>query len=202
MSVPHRLLVATGNPGKLSELRDLLAPMGREVLSPEDLAWAADISEDGDTLEENALIKAREGVRVTGLATLADDSGLFVDALQGAPGIHSARYAGEDQDPTANCRKLLEALAGVPPEDRGAEFRCVIALVHADGTERLFSGVCRGRILSQARGAGGFGYDPVFEPEGETVTFSQMAASRKNGMSHRGRAMQELCRFLESGESP
>jgi XTP/dITP diphosphohydrolase len=202
MSAPARILVATRNPGKLSEFRDLLAFAGTRVLSPEDLGWTETVAESGETLEENALAKARAGARATGLITLADDSGLFVDALDGAPGVESARYAGAAQDAAANCRMLLDALSGVPSEERGAEFRCVLALVAPDGTERVFTGRCRGVIQSEARGGGGFGYDPLFVAAGQTATFAEMDASEKHGLSHRGRALGRLRQaFADMAES-
>lgn len=192
MSAPSRILVATRNPGKLSEFRDLLAFAGTRVLSPADVGWEEAVPETGETLEENALAKARAGVRAAGLVTLADDSGLFVDALDGAPGVESARYAGPAQDAAANCRKLLDALSGVPAERRGAEFRCVLALVSPDGEERLFTGRCRGTLQSEPRGGGGFGYDPLFVAMGQHATFAEMEASEKHRVSHRGRALRRL----------
>lgn len=194
MNAPATLLVATRNPGKLAEFRNLLAFAGTRVISPGEAGWDETVPETGSTLEENALAKARAGTAATGLLTLADDSGLFVDALDGAPGVESARYAGEAQDAAANCRKLLGALAGVPPPRRGAEFRCVLALVAPDGAQRLFRGVCRGTIQSEARGTNGFGYDPVFVAAGQDLTFAEMAAPDKHRLSHRGRALNELRR--------
>jgi XTP/dITP diphosphohydrolase len=191
-----RILVATGNAGKLAELRELLAFAGIEAVSPRDVGWTEDGPETGETLEDNALAKARAGLRATGLTTLADDSGLFVDALDGAPGVRSARFAGEAQDPAANCRKLLRALEGVPPERRGAEFRCVLALVRPDGTERVFRGTCRGTIQSGVRGTGGFGYDPLFIASGAQSTFAEMDAADKHRLSHRGRALSAFRRAL------
>jgi XTP/dITP diphosphohydrolase len=154
------------------------------------------VPEDGDTLEANALAKARAGCRATGRPTLADDSGLFVDALGGAPGVHSARYAGPAGDPVANCAKLLQALSGVPPEERGATFRSVIALVLPDGPEHLFRGACPGRIATAPRGEGGFGYDPLFEVAETGATFAEMTGEQKHGFSHRGRALAALRGFL------
>ncbi len=193
---PRRLLVATGNPGKLDEIRELLDPAGVEVVSPAQAGWAAEVVEDGDTLAANALKKAREAFGATGMACLADDTGLFVDALDGAPGVASARYAGPAQDPAANCAKLLSALDGVPPGERGAAFRCVIALVGPAGEEHLFEGAVRGRITTAGRGGGGFGYDPLFEIEGAGRTFAEMPAEEKHGWSHRGRALEAVRAFL------
>jgi XTP/dITP diphosphohydrolase len=195
MKLPDELVVATGNSGKLAELSELLTPLGVAVRSPADLGWEPDTPEDGETLEMNALTKAREAVRATGIAALADDSGLFVNALGGAPGVHSARYSGEIQDSAANCVKLLGALEGLPPEERGAEFRCVIALVDARGKEQIFSGTCRGRIGTEPRGKMGFGYDPVFV-SGNGRTFAEMDSMTKHRISHRGRALEALRAYL------
>ena len=134
----HRLLVSTRNPGKLAEIRRILEPVGVEVVSPRELGWDEEVPEEGATLAENALAKARAACRATGEASLGDDTGLFVDALSGAPGVHSARYAGPAADPAANCAKLLRALAGTPPEGRRAEFRCVMALSTPDGVEKCW----------------------------------------------------------------
>ena len=196
MSFPRRLLVATGNPGKLAEFRELLSSAGVEVLAPGELGWETDAAEVGETLEANALAKARAAANQTGIAVLADDSGLFVDALDGAPGVRSARYAGKTQDAVANCGKLLRALEGVPPARRGAEFRCVIAVVTPTGEEQVFSGTCRGRIALSPKGEEGFGYDPLFEIEGEGRTFGEMSSREKHRISHRGRALGSLRAFL------
>ncbi len=195
MKLPDELVVATGNPGKLAELSELLTPLGITIRSPGELGWEPSTPEEGETLEMNAVTKAREAVRATGLAALADDSGLFVNALGGVPGVHSARYAGEAQDPLANCAKLLGALEGVPPGERGAEFRCVIALVDSEGNEQIFSGVCRGRIGTEPRGEKGFGYDPVFV-SGDGRTFAEMDSMTKHRISHRGRALEALRAYL------
>ena len=133
-----------------------------------------------------------------GLPALADDTGLFVDALDGAPGVHSARYAGPEQDAAANCRKLLEALRGVPFELRGAAFRCVIALAQPDGEVLSWEGATPGVIAEAPRGAGGFGYDPLFVAEGTGRTFAEMSATEKHGLSHRGRALAAFSRWLDS----
>jgi len=190
------LLVATGNPGKLAEIQTLLAPAGIRIVAPAEAGWDPRVPEDGATLEANALLKARAGCRATGLPTLADDSGLFVEALDGAPGVHSARYAGPAEDPAANCAKLLQALSGVPAEERGAAFRCVIALVLPEGPEHLFQGACAGRIAAAPRGTGGFGYDPLFEVVEAQATFAEMPGEQKHGFSHRGRALAALREFL------
>jgi XTP/dITP diphosphohydrolase len=200
MRIPDQLLVATGNPGKLAEFQELLDPSGVRVLSPAEIGWEGGLLEEGETLEANALQKAATATRATGMASLADDSGLFVDILGGAPGVQSARYAGEEQDSEANCAKLIGALEGVHPDERGAEFRCVIALVTSEGEGRVFAGTCRGRIALKPRGTGGFGYDPLFEVPEDGRTFAEMTSDEKHRISHRGRALAALRAFL-SGPS-
>jgi XTP/dITP diphosphohydrolase len=195
---PSRILVATGNPGKLREFREMLDPLGVGVISPREAGWSGEVVEDGDTLEANAGKKARAGLEATGLATVGDDSGLFVDALNGAPGVHSARFAGEGQDMAANCVKLLRELEGVPPERRGAAFRVVLALAQPGEPVQLFPGECRGRITTGSRGASGFGYDPYFELVDRGLTFAEMPSDEKHRISHRGRALIRLREYLRS----
>lgn len=148
---------------------------------------APDVVEDAPTLQGNAIKKAESLFALTGLPSLGDDTGLEVRALDGAPGVYSARYAGPECRPADNMTRLLRELEGAA--DRAAQFRTVIAFVDQDGT-RLFEGICQGHILHQPRGAGGFGYDPLFLPDGESLTFAELPSSRKNAISHRGRAMQ------------
>jgi XTP/dITP diphosphohydrolase len=197
MTRPERLLLATGNRGKLREFMDLLEGLRVDLLSPAEAGWAPEVPEPGETLAENALRKARAGARATGLPTVADDTGLFVDALAGAPGVRSARYAGETASPAENCARLLGALSGVPAPGRGAEFRCEIALVDPGGEERLFPGICRGRIVGVPRGSGGFGYDSLFEAASGR-TFAEMSPEEKHRLSHRGLAVLGLRAFLEA----
>lgn len=187
-----RMLLCTGNPGKAAELRALL-PIRVEVMTLADAGLPDDLPEEADTLEGNALQKARFAHARTGLPCLADDTGLEVRALHGAPGVHSARYAGEAKDAGANMRKLLAALEG--QVDRSARFRTVLAWVAA-GEERLFEGMVEGRIAAEPRGSKGFGYDPVFLPQGCALTFAEMDAAEKNALSHRARAMQAAAAFL------
>ena len=187
-----RLLLCTGNPGKLAELKALL-PARAELLTLQEAGLPADLPETGATLEANALQKARFARERSGLACIADDTGLEVAALHGAPGVHSARYAGEARDPAANMRKLLESLEG--RTDRRARFRTVIALIDDDG-EHLFEGVVNGTITSGPRGSGGFGYDPLFLPEMSDLTFAELPPEKKNAISHRGRAVWKLAEFL------
>ncbi|MCB9170910.1 MAG: RdgB/HAM1 family non-canonical purine NTP pyrophosphatase [Flavobacteriales bacterium] len=188
----RRYLLCTGNPGKAAELRTLL-PADIELVTLADVGLPADLPETGGTLEENALQKARFAHGRTALPCIADDTGLEVDALQSAPGVRSARYAGPAKDAVANMAKLLDELQGV--RDRSARFRTVIALVKDDGTH-LFQGEVRGRISEEPRGRGGFGYDPVFVPAGSPRTFAEMDAVEKNRVSHRARAVDELVKWL------
>jgi XTP/dITP diphosphohydrolase len=193
----RRLVFATRNPGKLTELRQLLADLDGavEVVSAADLDLP-DVVEDAATFAGNAIKKAVEASRASGLPALADDSGLEVDALGGAPGVHSARYAGPEQDDSRNNEKLLAALAGVPAERRAARFRSVLALADTAGAlgERVLTGegVCEGRILEAPRGTGGFGYDPLFFAPELGVTFAEAGVGPKNDLSHRARAMQAM----------
>ncbi len=187
MSLPRRLVAATKNPDKAREVRAVLAVVAPGVELVEGLEWP-DVEESGDTLEENALLKARAVAAATGLPALADDTGLEVAALGGAPGVHTARYAGPGAGYAANRRALLAALEGVA--DRRARFRTVVALVVPGGGEVLAEGVLEGRITSEERGSGGFGYDPVFEVEGRTL--AELGEDHKNRISHRARALAAL----------
>ncbi|HYV51529.1 MAG TPA: RdgB/HAM1 family non-canonical purine NTP pyrophosphatase [Dongiaceae bacterium] len=195
----YQLLLASRNPGKHAEIRALLRPLEIDVLGPNQAGWTEEVVEDGATLEENARKKAWAAFRATGIPAVSDDTGLFVDALDGAPGVKSARYAGEEQDPVANCAKLLRALEGVPIADRGAEFRTVLALA-GNGVDQVFMGACRGRIALDGRGEEGFGYDPIFEIPETGLTFAEMSANEKNQVSHRGRALVLLRQFLETSK--
>jgi XTP/dITP diphosphohydrolase len=187
MSLPGRLVVATKNPDKVREVRAVLAVVapGSEVV--EGREWP-DVAETGGTLEENALIKARAAARATGLPAVADDTGLEVEALGGAPGVHAARYAGPEGNYLANRLALLAALRDAG--DRRARFRTVVALVVPGEGERLAEGVLEGWITTAERGEGGFGYDPIFEVEGRTL--AEMSEDEKNLISHRARALQVL----------
>ena len=190
-----RLVFATRNPGKLVELHQLLAGLELAILSARDLDLP-EVIEDGDTFAANAAKKALEVSRATGLPALADDSGLEVDALGGAPGVISARYAGPEQDDARNNQRLLRELAGVPPERRTARFRSVVAL--ADTAGRLGAevltadGTCEGVILDAPRGTGGFGYDPLFFAPELGCTFAEAGVGPKNDLSHRARAMRAM----------
>jgi XTP/dITP diphosphohydrolase len=188
-----RVVLATSNPGKQREFQSLLAPLGYEVLLQSSLGIEAP-EETGSTFEANALLKARHAARVAALPALADDSGLEVDALGGRPGVHSARYAGAGATDAANNARLLAELVGLPPERRGARYRCVLAFVRgADDPEPLLvSGAWEGRIGDTPRGGGGFGYDPLFIPAGLQCTAAEMPAVEKNRVSHRGQALEAL----------
>ena len=188
-----KLVFASNNAHKLAEIRSILA--GRvEVVSLSDIDCHDDIPETADTLEGNALIKARHIWEHYGLYCFADDTGLEVEALDGAPGVYSARFAGEKATFEDNISLLLERLKGVPAPRRAA-FRTVIALIDEYGTH-LFEGSIAGEITEERLGGQGFGYDPVFLPEGQTKTFAQLTESEKNSMSHRGRAIQKLASYL------
>lgn len=186
-----KLVFATRNPGKVAELRQLVAGLDVEVVSAADLG-VPDVVEDGATFEANAIKKAREVAAATSLPALADDSGLEVDALGGEPGVQSARYAGGHGDDAANNRKLLAALAGVPPERRTARFRCVVALADPTGEVWTADGACEGVVLDAPRGDGGFGYDPLFFSPELGMTFAEAGIGHKSGLSHRARAMRAL----------
>jgi XTP/dITP diphosphohydrolase len=198
----RRLLVATRSAHKLRELRELLELRHTDLVSLDDLGIEGDPVEDGGTFETNAAIKARFGLRASGLPTLADDSGIEVDALGGGPGVRTRRYAGEDATDDANNVKLLHALRGLPPDRRGARYVCVLAVglpdrVGARGGVRLIvsRGTCRGRIAQAPRGSGGFGYDPIFEPASEPPggrTLGLWTPAEKHAISHRARAARAM----------
>ena len=200
--MPHRLLIATGNPGKIREFRALFAAHVEsewELVSPADVGLADfSVVEDGETYAENAGRKARSYSNASGLPALADDSGIEVDALEGAPGLYSARYAGEDSDDAANRAKMLRELADVPAERRAARFRCVIALAFPYTTNlRLGEGVVEGSIAMDERGDLGFGYDPLFAlPDGRRM--AELDVSEKNRISHRARALANVAWALDA----
>lgn len=191
-----QLLVATRNRGKIIEIRALLDGLVDQVLCAADLPDLPETVEDGVTFEENALKKAREACQASGLPTLADDSGLVVDGLHGAPGVISARYAGEGADDAANNRKLLQELAQHPEASRNAAFICSLAFVAPDGTEQLFEGRVSGTIIGQPQGENGFGYDPLFLVDGCEQTMAELPVAEKNLISHRGQALQAFKEFL------
>ena len=189
-----QLLLATRNAGKLAELQRLLATAvpGVEVVGLRDVEDYPEAPETGATFEDNALLKAREAVRYTGLPAVADDSGIAVDALNGMPGVLSARWSGRHGDDDGNTALLLGQLADVPDERRGAGFVCAAALVTPDGTEHVLERTWRGRVVREKRGTNGFGYDPVFVPEGLELTSAELSPEEKDAISHRGQAFAAL----------
>ncbi len=193
---PTLLILATANEHKVRELRAMLGHLPLRVVSAREAGFTDEVEETGSTLEENALIKARAVHAATGEAALADDTGLEVDALNGAPGVYSARFAGEQCSFEDNKRLLLAMLEGVPPAMRTARFRCVIALV-GEGEERVFEGRVEGFITTEQRGDGGFGYDAVFQPFETDRTFAELSAQEKNAISHRGRALEKVVEYLK-----
>ena len=195
-----RLVVATRNQGKILEINALLAGLVDRIISAADLIDFPDTIEDGTTFEENALKKAREAARFSGFPALADDSGLVVDALNGRPGVFSARYAGAGAGDAANNARLLSECQNVPDEHRQAAFVCVLAFVTPEGVERLFTGRVAGRILFKARGEGGFGYDPLFLVDGFDRSMAELELAEKNAISHRAQAFMKFREYLETME--
>ena len=198
-----KVVLATRNAHKVEELREILADvcgdLGLEIVGLDAFPDVPEVVEDGVTFEQNAILKAAAAAQVTGLPALADDSGLEVDALDGAPGVRTRRYAGEDASDDENNVKLLRALDGLPPEQRGAHYVCSLALAMPGEALITVRGECFGRIATGPRGSGGFGYDPIFEPEGEPPggrTFGQWSAEDKNRVSHRARAARAMTPHL------
>ncbi len=195
--MPKTLLIGSGNLDKAAELAELLHGLPWEVRSLRDYPSVPEPIEDGHTFEENAILKARYYSASFGVPCVADDSGLVVDALGGAPGIYSARYAGPDCTYADNNRKLLGALAQVPMHERTARFVCCAAFINGSGFAHTETGTVEGRIAEACRGDKGFGYDPLFLPEGFDVTFGELSGDQKAAISHRGRALRKLKTFLE-----
>ena len=198
MSAPlRRVVLASGNAGKQREIAVLLAPRGVEILLQSALGIDSP-DETGETFEANALLKARHAALASGLPAIADDSGIEVDALDGRPGVRSARYAGPAASDEENLRRMLAELDGVPPSRRGARYRCVIAMVRGpdDATPLLAHGSWEGSIATGPRGSGGFGYDPIFIPDGAVHTAAEMTAEEKNAVSHRAVALHRLLELL------
>lgn len=187
----NKIFIATKNKGKVKEIISVLNSTGIEFSSLEDRLNIPEIPETGSTFEENAFIKAKAVYDIVNIPVLADDSGLEVDYLNGAPGVYSARYSGDGATDKQNCDKLLHELEAVKPGDRTARFKCVLVLF--DGTKKLvFEGSCEGSITSSQKGDGGFGYDPLFQPAGYTKTFGELGPEIKNKISHRGKALALL----------
>lgn len=193
-----KIILATQNQGKVRELRELLVDEEIEVLSLLDIPDWEDVEENEETFVDNAALKAREAVRRTGLIALADDSGLEVDALDGAPGVYSARYAGEPKDDERNNDKLLHLLETIPEDKRTARFRCALVMATPFGEEYLTEGAVEGRILSQRRGSDGFGYDPVFYLPEFARTMAELTLTEKNTLSHRAQAFRKVIPILRN----
>lgn len=191
-----KIILATQNQGKIRELQELLVDENIEVLSLLDIPGWEDVEENGITFADNAALKAKEAVRRTGLIALADDSGLEVDALEGAPGVYSARYAGETKDDERNIDKLLHLLETIPEDKRTARFRCALVMATPFGEEYLTEGAVEGRILTQRRGADGFGYDPVFYVPQFARTMAELTMTEKNTLSHRAQAFRQVIPIL------
>jgi XTP/dITP diphosphohydrolase len=191
-----RALLATRNAKKLTELRRILVSV--DLVGLADVPFYEEAPETGLTFAENALLKAREGVRHTGLPTIADDSGIAVDALNGMPGVFSARWAGRHGDDAANLELLLAQVSDVPDEHRGASFVCAAALALPDGREWTVHGKMSGRLIRKPRGTNGFGYDPIFVANGETVTNAELEPATKDAISHRGKAFRALAEIIGS----
>ena len=191
-----QIVLATHNRGKMEEMAAILGHLPVELLTLDAFPEIGDIPETGNTLKENAFIKAETVHRLTGLPALADDTGLEVDAFNGAPGIYSARYAGADATFDDNCQKMLKELHGIPVEKRTAWFRTVIAFVNG-GEKEWVEGVAEGRIIEEKRGIGGFGYDPIFYYPPLRKTFAELDSVEKNSISHRGKALRNFCGILE-----
>lgn len=188
-----KIIAATHNKDKIRKNPQILADAGVCIVSMSEAGLdALDVEENGSAFEENATLKAEEVTRLTGIAALADDSGLCVDALAGAPGIYSARYAGPEADTRANNAKLLEAMRDVPEAERTGRYVSAVALAYPDGRLLVVRGECEGRILFEERGSGGFGYDTLFAPEGSERSFAEMSAEEKNRISQRSRALAQL----------
>lgn len=190
------LVLASNNRGKLAEIKAMCAPWGIEVVTAASLGFTEDVAETGDTFEDNARLKAVAVSQALNRPALADDSGLVVEALNGAPGVHSARYAGEHGDDAANSAKLLTEMIGVPPQQRAAAFVCVMLCRRPDGAELVAQGRLEGRIAPAPAGHNGFGYDPVFWLPERGQTVAQLSAADKNAISHRGQALAKLAQEL------
>jgi XTP/dITP diphosphohydrolase len=194
--VTPKVVLATRNTGKIAELRRILASYDVDLVGLDAIDDVGDIAETGATFAENAMIKAREVARVSGLVAVADDSGLTVDALNGMPGVLSARWAGRHGDDTANLDLVLAQTADIPDERRTAAFVCAAAAASPDGRELVVQEELSGSLLRERRGHNGFGYDPIFVPEGETRTTAEMSPAEKDAISHRGKAFRALAPLL------
>lgn len=187
-----QVIIATQNKGKAKDFEALFGPLGYDVLTLRDVAQDMDVEETGVTFEENAILKAEAVAEALQTTVIADDSGLEIDALNGEPGVYSARYAGEAKSDEANIDKVLSKLEGVPEEERTARFRCVLAIASPNKETITYSGSCEGMILSERRGENGFGYDPIFYVPGEGKAMAELVPAEKAAISHRGNAIREL----------
>lgn len=194
MSKSEELFLASGNPHKIEELQQILEPLGIQLKSTQVFKEVPEVVEDQSDLKGNALKKAQFWYQHTGMPSIADDTGLEVEALNGAPGVYSARYAGEDVTYQENVQKLLHELDG--KKNRKAQFRTVIAYI-IDSKGYFFEGVCKGKILTDSKGTKGFGYDPVFQPDGYDQSFAELDSEEKNKISHRGKALEKFVEFLK-----
>ena len=195
------MIAASSNAHKIKEIQSIMSKFGVKVVSRKEAGVPEfEIEEDGETFEENSLKKAEAIMKATGKLTVADDSGLMVDYLGGAPGVYSARFAGEECDDDKNNEKLLKHLEGLPAEDRKAKFVSVITLMFPDGNTIVARGECPGRIIETPTGENGFGYDPLFVPDGLSKTFAQLSDKEKNSISHRARALEKLEEILTERE--
>lgn len=195
MSQKFRVVLATRNQGKVTEFRRILEEYAAgeiELLGLQDFPEMPDVEESGSTFEANALLKAHATAQFTKLPAIADDSGICIDYLDGAPGIFSARWAGQHGDDEANLQKVLRELSGITADKRGAQFRCIVALAHPNGEYIYEEGVMHGEIVDSPRGENGFGYDPIFQPTGFTQTSAQLSAIEKDEISHRGKALRAI----------
>lgn len=191
-----KILIATNNKDKIFEIKKILNNEKIELFTLSDLNIDIDVEEDKDTLEGNALKKAEEMFRITKIPTVADDTGLFVDALNGEPGVYSSRYAGEDVTYDDNCRKLIKNMNGIPADKRMAYFKTVVCIYESENKYHFFDGICKGKIITEKRGNNGFGYDPVFIPDGFDKTYAEMSDEEKNSISHRGKAFVKAGDFI------
>jgi XTP/dITP diphosphohydrolase len=187
-----KIIIASNNKGKIKEIRAIIGEQDIELLDLKDIGFTDEITEDGYSIKENAVKKGLSVMKAVGELTIADDSGLEVDAIDGQPGVLSARFSGEGATDESNNRKLLELLSNIPMEKRGAQFRCVMALIYPNGRILTAEGICRGRIAYKPIGDKGFGYDPIFIPNGYDKTFSQLGSHVKNQISHRAIALDKM----------
>jgi len=191
-----RLLIATRNREKLKEIHAILADLQLDIISSADMPQLPKVHEDGKTIRDNAVKKAVETAKMANMLTLADDTGLEVDVLDGEPGVRSARFAGDDVTYHENNKKLIGLLEGIPREKRAARFRCVVAIADENGLFDTVEGICNGRIVEEERGGGGFGYDPLFIADGQVKTFGELSPDVKNRISHRAKALQKAWAVL------